>query len=102
MAVWIADTEASATPAKPPTLASKAKITTSGRKNPQPVADEDDPRSSRDNSLYFDWWPAGTPGGGPNRVTSGWIEYAFEAPGKVSESELYWFDDAPTGGVRVP
>ena len=26
----------------------------------------------------------------------------FEKPATVSESELYWFDDAPRGGVRVP
>ena len=102
MIVWIPTTEAAGTPAKLPTLTSAAKITTSGRKSPRPVADEDEPRSSRDGSFYFDWWPAGTASGGANRVTNGWIEYAFDKPAMVTESELYWFDDAPNGGVRVP
>ena len=102
MIVWMPRTEAAGTPAKPPTLVSSAKVTSSGRKNPRPVADDDDPRSSKDNSFYFDWWPMGTASGGANRVTSGWIEYALEKPAAVAESELYWFDDAPNGGVRVP
>jgi DUF1680 family protein len=102
MIVWIPATEAVGTPAKFPTLISTAKVTASGRKSPQPVADEDDPRSSRDRSFYFDWWPEGTAAGEANRVTSGWIEYTFEKPAMVSESELYWFDDAPGGRVRVP
>jgi len=95
MIVWIPATEAAGTPARFPTITSAAKLTTSGQKSPLAVADEEDPRSSRDRSFYFDWWPAGT-------ATSGWIEYAFDKPATVSESELYWFDDAPRGGVRVP
>ncbi len=95
MIVWIPSTEAAGTPARFPALTSTAKVTTSGRKNPRAVTDEDDPRSSRDGSFYFDWWPAGS-------AASGWIEYAFDKPATVSESELYWFDDAPRGGARVP
>jgi uncharacterized protein len=102
MIVWLPNTEAGGTPAKPPTLASAAKVTTSGRKSPQPVTDDDDPRSSRDNSYYFDWRPAGTAPDGDARLSSGWIEYALAKPSLVSESELYWFDDAPGGGVRMP
>jgi hypothetical protein len=40
------------------------------------------------------WWP--------KKGTSEWIEYAFEAPVRVSESSVYWFDDTGGGGCRVP
>lgn len=102
MIVWLPTTEASAIPSKPPVLTSTAKVTSSGRKNPRAVSDEDEPRSSRDGSYSFDWWPLGTGSGPTSNVTNGWIEYAFEKPALVSESQLYWFDDAPRGGVRVP
>ena len=65
MLVWIPNSEQSAVPARPPALAASAQVTTSGTKNPRPINDDDDPRSSRDNSFYFDWWPQGT-GQGPN------------------------------------
>ena len=35
-------------------------------------------------------------------MTGGWVEYHWEKPAKVQESELYWFDDTGRGGVRVP
>jgi hypothetical protein len=102
MAVWIANTEAAAVPAKFPSLSATAKVTTSGTKSPVPINDEDDPRSSRDNSFYFDWWPQGTGQGAAAAIRSGWVEYTFAQPVTVSESDLYWFDDGPNGGVRVP
>ena len=101
MIVWLPNTESGGTPAKPATLTSSAKVTTSGRKDARAVADEDEPRSSRDNAYYFDWWPQGTSTDNAH-VPGGWIEYAFDKPAAVAESELYWFDDAPRGGVRVP
>jgi DUF1680 family protein len=102
MAVWIANTEAAAVPAKFPSLSATAIVTTSGTKSPVPINDEDDPRSSRDNSFYFDWWPQGTGQGANAAIKSGWVEYTFAQPVTVSESDLYWFDDGPNGGVRVP
>jgi DUF1680 family protein len=99
MTVWIPDTEAAVKPAPYPTVTSTATVTSSGRKSLTPIKDGDDPQSSRDGSYYFDWWPAGT---GNSTVTNGWIEYAFDKPVSVSSSQLYWFDDAPSGGVRVP
>jgi uncharacterized protein len=102
MMVWIPNSEESVVPAKFPTLASKAKVTTSGAKSPLPINSDEEPRSSRDGSFYFDWWPQGTGRGAQSNIRSGWVEYSFDAPVTVSESELYWFDDAPGGGVRVP
>ena len=62
----------------------------------------------------FNWWPL--QGWGPNcepNPTAGqrrgpqcskgeWIQMAFAKPSSVSQAELYWFDDQPGGGVRVP
>ena len=31
-----------------------------------------------------------------------WITYEFPKPSKVSSSTVYWFDDEPWGGCRVP
>jgi uncharacterized protein len=96
MMVWLPDTEASAHPLNPPNVTTNAKVTTDGKKNPNPVKDEDEPSSSADSSSYFDWWT------GDLSFRTGWMEYSFEKPSKVSECDLYWFDDTGRGGVRVP
>jgi len=94
MIVWIPDNEADARPLPFPTAAMTATVTTSGRKNPRAINDGEEPTASNDSSSYFDWWPT--------KGTTEWVEYAFEKPAKVSESELYWFDDTGRGEVRVP
>ncbi|PYR54690.1 MAG: six-hairpin glycosidase [Acidobacteria bacterium] len=94
MAVWIARTDAAGKPAPFPTIATASKVTTSGRKNPEPIHDGEDPSSSDDPSSYFDWWP--------RKGTTEWIEYGFEKPTAVSEVQVYWFDDTGRGEVRVP
>ena len=62
----------------------------------------------------FNWWPLqgwgpnceATPASGQRRgpqCSKGeWIQMEFAKPSTVSEAEVYWFDDAPGGGVRVP
>jgi len=30
------------------------------------------------------------------------IEYVFQKPETISESSVYWFDDGPDGGCRIP
>ncbi|MBI3469955.1 MAG: glycoside hydrolase family 127 protein [Candidatus Solibacter usitatus] len=94
MAVWIANTEAAAKPAPWPTIATTSQVTTSGRKNPRTINDGEEPRSSSDPDSYFDWWP--------KKGSTEWVEYAFEKPATVSETEIYWFDDTGRGEVRVP
>lgn len=94
MLVWIPNSEANAKPAPFPTVATTAKVTTSGRKNPRAINDGEEPASSNDSSSHFDWWP--------KKSSTEWVEYAFEKPATVSESELYWFDDTGRGEVRVP
>src|SRR5260370_42307374 len=94
MMVWFPDNEASAKPAPYPTIATTAKVTTSGRKNPATINDAEEPSSSSDPSSYFDWWP--------KKGSTEWVEYAFDKPAQVSECQVYWFDDSGHGEVRVP
>ena len=94
MMVWFPNNEASARPTPYPTIATTAKVTTSGRKNPRMINDGEEPASSADPTSYFDWWPT--------KGTTEWVEYAFEKRSTVSECELYWFDDTGHGQVRVP
>jgi DUF1680 family protein len=103
MEVWIADQMASAKPAPFPTLAMKSRVTASGgnritgegiSKTPQAVNDGDEPTASNDPSSYFDWWP--------EKGKTEWIEYDFPGVARVSETQVYWFDDTGRGQVRVP
>ncbi len=94
MLVWLPNHDADARPAAFPTVAMLAKVTTSGRKNPEPIHDGEEPPNSIDHSSQFDWWPT--------KGTTEWVEYAFDKQSTVSECELYWFDDTGRGEVRVP
>jgi hypothetical protein len=42
----------------------------------------------------FTWWD--------HKGTTEWVQYDFPATRKVSEAEVFWFDDRPGGGCRVP
>ena len=95
MIVWIPRDESSARPLPWPTLASRSKVATSGGQNAFAINDQAEPLSSIDRSnSYFHWWP--------KKGTTEWVEYAFEKPSTVSETEVYWFDDTGAGQCRVP
>lgn len=95
MVVWLANSDDAARPTPWPTTATASKVTTSeARRYSGAINDGEDPRSSDDASSYFDWWP--------QRGTTEWVEYAFAKPSKISETEVYWFDDSGHGRVRVP
>jgi len=95
MTVWIPNRETSARPQPRPTLASQAKVTSSGGRQPRAVHDHDEPRSSNDAGAgFFHWWP--------KKGTTEWIQYDFEKPSSVSAVEVYWLDDTGTGEVRAP
>jgi DUF1680 family protein len=115
MAVWLANTEAAARPTPYPTLAMASKITASrenGQGWLQAIIEGDDPRTSRAGASMFNWWPlqGWGPACEPSAATQRrpqcskgeWIQMAFAKPATVSEAEVYWFDDNPGGGVRVP
>ena len=95
MTVWVPSREASARPQPLPTLASQAKVTSSGGRQPRAVHDQDEPRSSQDAAAgFFHWWP--------KKGTTEWIQYDFETPSRVSAVAVYWLDDTGTGEVRAP
>jgi uncharacterized protein len=95
MAVWIARTAAAVRPTPAPTLATTATVTTSpSRRLPIFINDGEEPVSSDDPAMYFDWWPT--------KGTTEWAELALAKPSRVSEVDVYWFDDTGHGQVRVP
>jgi DUF1680 family protein len=96
MMVWLPNHETSAKPLAYPTIAISSRVTASNprRKDPRMINDGEEPTSSSDPSSYFDWWPT--------RGASESVEYQFDRPATVSETELYWFDDTGRGQVRVP
>ncbi len=96
MLVWLPNRETSARPQPLPTLASRARVTSSrAGRDPRAVNDQGEPRSSRDGtSSFFHWWP--------EKGSMEWIEYAFDRPSPVSAVEVYWFDDTGSGECRVP
>ncbi len=96
MAVWLARDKAKARPTPEPTIASRAKVSASpGLRQPDAVHNLFDPASSNDQSAgWSDWWP--------KKGTTEWIEYDFGAAVELSETSVYWFDDAGEGECRVP
>ncbi len=54
------------------------------------------PANSNDHDIpRMTWWP--------HQGTTEWVQYDFKQPRTVSEVDVYWFDDAPTGGgCRIP
>jgi len=97
MMVWFPTSEASARPAKYPTITTTARVATSRPPHGglASVIQDDEEPSSTDPGTHFDWWPT--------KGTSEWIEYAFDKPYKVSHSDVFWFDDsADGGGCSVP
>ncbi|AIE85111.1 beta-L-arabinofuranosidase domain-containing protein [Fimbriimonas ginsengisoli] len=53
------------------------------------------PQSSGDLSIpRFTWWD--------HKGSTEWVEYHFPYARSLSQSEVYWFDDRPDGGCRIP
>jgi hypothetical protein len=96
MTVFIPNRETSARPDPLPTTASRAKVASSrAGHNGSALNDQNEPRSSRDSSSgFFHWWP--------EKGSTEWVEYAFEAETRVSGVDVYWLDDTGSGECRVP
>lgn len=97
MEVWIPYRESAARPKPAPTIASKSTVSSSLR-NPRMqrcLNDQYEPLNSQDHSaVYLHWWP--------KKNTLEWVQYDFDQEYTVSESSVYWFDDGPFGGCRIP
>jgi DUF1680 family protein len=96
MAVWLSNDLSSTRPVMPPTVASESKMDASHKvKILTAINDGLVPKDAADRTIpYYHWWP--------KEGTTEWISYDFASEKTVSRSTVYWFDDAPWGGCRVP
>ena len=96
MKVWLPQDVKAAKPWAPATLASQAKVEFS---SPVPakssITDGLVPADENDRSIpYIHWWP--------KKNTTEWITYTFPEAKEVKSSTVYWYDDQPWGGCKVP
>jgi uncharacterized protein len=96
MMVWLPVTTRSTKPLPAETIAFKSTVKASKMtKNITAVNDQMEPASSKDQSVpFYDWWPS--------KGTWEWVQYNFDKPERISRSKVYWFDDGPEGGCRLP
>ena len=96
MRVWLPQDLKATTPAQPATLASESKVSSSSKVPAlSSVNDRLVPRDENDRSMpYTHWWP--------KKATTEWLAYDFPVSATVQTCTVYWFDDAPWGGCRVP
>ena len=97
MSVWLATTSSSALPDPAPTIARRSTITSSSERKNNVIALNDQmyPAHSNDHSISFlHWWP--------KQGTQEWVQLDFAEKAKVSKVKVYWFDDGPDGGCRIP
>lgn len=97
MTVWMPIDLNATSPALPPSIASQSKIDASTKRLPALSAINDRlvPADGNDRSIpYTHWWP--------KKNSTEWLSYTFKEPATVSTATVYWFDDGPWGGCRVP
>jgi len=96
MAVWLSNDLSSTRAVMPPTVASESKMDASHKvKILSAINDGLVPKDENDRTIpYYHWWP--------KEGTTEWISYDFASEKTVNRSSVYWFDDAPWGGCRVP
>ena len=96
MRVWLSQDLSSSRPEKPATLASQSKVTASTpAASLSSINDRLVPKDGTDRSMpYYHWWP--------KQGVTEWIAYEFPVASTVQSSTVYWYDDSPWGGCRVP
>ena len=96
MRVWLSPDLSSSRPEQPATLASLSKVTASTpAASLSAVNDRLVPKDGTDRSMpYYHWWP--------KQGVTEWIAYEFPEASTVQSSTVYWYDDGPWGGCRVP
>jgi len=96
MEVWIPYSQSASRPQPAPTIANTSKVSASIRsRSIKAINDQFEPVDSKDQSLpYFHWWP--------KKDTTEWVRYDFDAPHTVTNCKVYWYDDGPFGGCRIP
>lgn len=97
MIVWIPYEESASKPKPAPTVAATSRVVSSANNKRSYIGLNDQiyPMNSADqNNTYLHWWPKN------NSIE--FVQYNFEKEMTVSKSEIYWYDDGPFGGCRVP
>lgn len=97
MNVWVPYQKSAAKPRPAPTIASTSKVLSSlaNARLLETIKDQYDPSDSKDNTYpYLHWWP--------KKNSLEYVQYDFAREENVSESKVYWFDDGPWGGCRIP
>jgi len=96
MAVWMPQDLMATTPEPAATLTSKSKVSAS-HVTPalSSINDRLLPVDANDRSVpYYQWWP--------KKDSTEWVVYEFPEPTTISNSSVFWYDDGPWGGCRVP
>ena len=97
MTVWLPYEENAARPTPAPSVAYLSEKTGSAeyKGDLASLSDQLQPAHSNDKSNPFiHWWP--------RFGQEEWVEYVFSKTTNVSKAQVYWFDDEPHGGCRVP
>ena len=96
MRVWLPQDLNATNPSQPATLASESKVTTSSEVPAlSSVNDRLVPKDENDRSVpYTHWWP--------KKASTEWLTYEFPQESTVQSATVYWYDDGPWGGCRVP
>ncbi len=96
MTVWFPYEKSTANPNLPPTIASESKVSASYIHDQiTAVNDQTNPKNSNDHEIpRLTFWD--------HKGTTEWVQYDFEEETTISHIHIYWFDDGPLGGCRVP
>lgn len=96
MAVWIPRTKNKTRPLPLSTISTEAKVSASSpNKSLNSINDGHWPDNSNDRDVpFYSLWPKNN--------TKEWIEYEFDGPQTFSHASVYWYDDGPWGGCRIP
>lgn len=96
MEVWVPYLASASRPTPAPTIATTSKINASIKSRSLfAISDQYDPADSKAATApYFHWWP--------KKNSTEWVSYTFDKPHTVSSCKVYWFDDGPWGGCRIP
>lgn len=96
MRVWLPQDLLAATATKPASLADQSKVTSSSQVAAiSSINDRLVPKDENDRSIpYCHWWP--------KQASTEWLAYEFPSAMTIQSSTVYWYDDGPWGGCRVP
>ncbi len=96
MMVWLPVEPDKTKPLPASTIAYRSKLRVSRTtREMEAVRDQIVPEHSNDRSVpYYHWWP----------VTNQWewVQYDFDRLRSIRKAKVYWFDDGPQGGCRIP